>query len=272
MLTLGHIIYSNCFPPHAGIVTGKITFPFKLVEGIPTELNRLLEQGTIHVSPSSSIEYALNQQRYRPVPRPLHNLPRGSQKHHTAEPRADPGAGPEKGRPDHGFGDFRRTAESAAENPLRHRTKLYEVPAGQRRPWGKHDAALFIGDLALKTTATREYPYLYDLGRLWNEFTGLPFVFALWQINHKKNIDKDLPRLYDILMDSKSYGISHIGELATAQAGRFGLPVQLLIDYWTSFSYELGEEEQKGLMAFYGYAAEIGAIDRVPELHFWNRL
>jgi chorismate dehydratase len=61
MLKLGHIVYSNCFPPHAGIVTQRVAFPFQLVAGIPTELNRMLFDGRVDVSPSSSIEYAMNQ-------------------------------------------------------------------------------------------------------------------------------------------------------------------------------------------------------------------
>ena len=122
----------------------------------------------------------------------------------------------------------------------------------------------------LKLQATPTHPYMYDLGALWHDFTGLPFVFALWQVNYKKNIDKDLSELYDILALSKSYGLKNIPELARAHADRFGIPAQVLIDYWTSFSYNLGDEEEKGLLAFYGYAAELGAINPVTELHFWK--
>jgi chorismate dehydratase len=68
MLKLGHIIYSNCFPVHAGILTGKIASPFTIVEGIPTELNRALVDGKIDVSPSSSIEYATYPGKYRILP------------------------------------------------------------------------------------------------------------------------------------------------------------------------------------------------------------
>jgi len=60
MLKLGHIIYSNCYPPMPRSSRDRSPFPFKLVEGIPTELNRLLYDGKVDVSPSSSIEYAMN--------------------------------------------------------------------------------------------------------------------------------------------------------------------------------------------------------------------
>ena len=73
---------------------------------------------------------------------------------------------------------------------------------------------LFIGDHALRAEATGDYPFLYDLGELWHSFTGLPFVFALWQVNYKKNIDKELGVLYDVLTKSKEYGLAHADELA----------------------------------------------------------
>ena len=141
---------------------------------------------------------------------------------------------------------------------------------GVEDPFTSADAALFIGDLAMKLKTAPTHPYVYDLGELWHDFTGLPFVFALWQVNYHKNIEKDLAALYDILKSSKSYGLANIPELARTHADRFGIPAQVLIDYWSSFSYNLGEEEKRGLSAFYGYAAEIGAIGPVTELRFWE--
>ncbi len=270
MLTLGHIIYSNCFPPHAGIVTGKTAFPFKLVEGVPTELNRLLSEGKIDVSPSSSIEYAVNAGRYLLLPglsitsrnRVMSIILQSSvpivelQKKTVALTTAS------------------ATSLVLLRILLEQRQAVHPnyvmFEQGNEDPFARADAALFIGDLALKLKAAPTHPYVYDLGELWHDFTGLPFVFALWQVNYKKNIDKDLAVLYDILELSKSYGLENIPELARAHADRFGIPAQVLIDYWTSFSYNFGVEEQKGLLAFYGYAAELGGINPVTELHFWK--
>jgi chorismate dehydratase len=38
--------------------------------------------------------------------------------------------------------------------------------------------ALIIGDRAIGLE--KNYPYVYDLGQAWMDFTGLPFVFAAW--------------------------------------------------------------------------------------------
>jgi chorismate dehydratase len=42
------------------------------------------------------------------------------------------------------------------------------------------DAALIIGDTALKEKWSDHYDYIFDMGNMWMELTGLPFVFAVW--------------------------------------------------------------------------------------------
>jgi chorismate dehydratase len=142
---------------------------------------------------------------------------------------------------------------------------------GVENPKDRADAILTIGDLALMKAPSPDYPYRYDLGELWREFTGLPFVFALWQVNSKKPVHKELSRLYDILMESRAYGLSHLPELAGESADRCGIPEPALLEYWDLFSYGFGEEERKGLMAYYQYAAELGAIKPVKDLRIWAK-
>ena len=271
MLKLGHIIYSNCFPIHAGIVTNKIPFPFKIVEGIPTELNRLLAEGGVDVSPSSSIEYAVNAGRYLILPG-FSITSRNRVMSIILQSRV-----PMSELDNRTVALTSASATSVVllrillelQSGASPRFFLYEQ--GVEEPSGQADAILTIGDLALKKSGTAEFPHVYDLGEVWHEFTGLPFVFALWQVNYKKNIDKELSVLYDILVQSKAYGLSHLRELAREHAFRFGIPPETLIEYWNVFSYDLGESEQKGLSSFYKYAAEIGAIETAPDLKFWRK-
>jgi chorismate dehydratase len=271
MLKLGHIVYSNCFPPHAAIITGRVPFPFKLVEGIPTELNRLLYEGKVDVSPSSSIEYAMDPGRYLLLP----TLSITSKKRVMSillESKA----------PIEELNDkvvAMTTASATSVVLLRILLEIrYNINPGYTQyeqgiddPSVESDAMLTIGDLALTKPPRPEFPHRYDLGELWHEFTGLPFVFALWHVNYKKNIERELDILYDILITSKAYGTSHLQDLAQSEAKRFKVPAELLFSYWSSFSYDLGREEQKGLHAFYGYAAEIGVIKTIPELRFWTK-
>lgn len=271
MLKLGHIVYSNCFPPHAAIITGQVPFPFKLVEGIPTELNRLLYEGKVDVSPSSSIEYAMNPGRYLLLP----TLSITSKRKVMSILLESKVPIEELNNKVVAMTTASATSVVLLRILLEARYNVnpgyIQYEQGLDDPSEQSDAMLTIGDLALTKTPRREFPHRYDLGELWHEFTGLPFVFALWHVNYKKNIERDLGMLYDILITSKAYGSAHLQELAQAEAKRFAVPAELLFSYWNSFSYGLGREEQKGLRVFYGYAAEIGVIEKIPELLFWTK-
>ena len=59
--------------------------------------------------------------------------------------------------------------------------------------------------------------------------------------------------------------------LQRSSSGRFDIPAPVLVDYWNLFSYGFGEEEQKGLMTYYDYAASIGAIKTVKDLQILEK-
>jgi chorismate dehydratase len=271
MLTLGHIHYSNCFPVHAAILQGKLPFPFTVREGIPTELNKYLAEGEVDVSPSSSIEYALNADKYLIMPglSITSRVKALSIILESSVPIAELD----------GRNVALTTASATSVILLRIILELFEdvsprfthYEQGRDDPYARADAVLTIGDLALKRAARPSLPHVLDLGEIWHVRTGLPFVFALWQINWQKSLERELGRLYDVLQESKAYGLSRLPLLANENAGRFGLAPEDLLRYWRTFSYDFGADEQKGLLAYYGYAAEIGVIDRVPELRFWQK-
>ena len=268
MLTLGNIVFSNCFPVHAGLLTGNVPFPFKLRDGIPTELNRLLSEGQVDVSPSSSIEYAMNPGCYRILPG-FSITSRTRVMSITFESNLPISELDKK--------TVALTTASATSNVLlrillelinRVHPDYLQYSQGSEDPYTQADAVLTIGDLAIKRMTAPRLPYVYDLGELWHQVTGLPFVFALWQVNFREDQLEDLSILHRLLVDSKAYGISHLEELAVAGQSKFGLPAGTLLDYWRLFSYDFNEMEQRGLLTYYGYAAELGVIAAVPELQF----
>ncbi len=271
MLTLGHITYANCLPVHAGILSGAVPFPFRLVRGIPTELNRLLHEGALDVSPSSSIEYALHAGRYRILPG-FSITSRTEALSIILESRV----------PVEELSSRTvalTTASATSVVLLRIILELFhgvlpryqEYEQGREEPYAQADAVLTIGDLALQRAAAPAFPHVYDLGALWHQRTGLPFVFALWQVNYHKRLEQELGRLYDVLQASKEYGLARLDPLAGVHAAEFGMAPEALLRYWRTFSYDLGPEEQKGLLACYGHAADLGVIRSVPELSFWTR-
>jgi chorismate dehydratase len=269
-LTLGNITYSNCFPVHAGLIDGAVQGGPAMVEGVPSFLNGKLERGEIDVSPSSSIEYARNAARYRIIP----DLVIGSR-------------GPVRSILFVGDRDPRELADATVAMPTASATSVVLLKVLLRKRWGVAprtvwfdqarqdpfamgaDAALFIGDVALRADLYPERPVRFDLGQEWWEHTGLPFAFAVWQA--ASGDDGELRRLHGLLLESRAYGLEHRAALAVKYAEHFGFPAPFLDAYWRDLSFVLDDAMLEGLQTFYRYAAEIDEIPEAPRLRWTER-
>jgi chorismate dehydratase len=122
------------------------------------------------------------------------------------------------------------------------------------------DAALVIGDPALRIDPG-SLPYcVYDLGAEWAEMTGLPMVFAVWA-GRRGCIT---PGVAEAFRDSCRYGREHIEDIVAAESPRRGFAPALVREYLTRhIVHEIGERETDGLERFLAYAREpVAAFDR----------
>jgi chorismate dehydratase len=266
-LRLGHIIYSNCFPVHARLMDRGAPGGIRLVEGIPGVLNGMLERGEIDVAPSSSIEYARHADRYRILPDFVIGS-RGPVRSILFLSRRDPAE----------LGDATVAMPTASATSVvllkillakkwgvRPRTVWFDQARDDPFAGGA-DAALFIGDVALRDGLHADVPVRCDLGQVWWEMTGLPFAFAVWQA--AGGTDAQLRALHGTLLESRAYGCAHRAELAARWAAHFGFAPAFLDAYWAGLSFELDAAMIEGLRAYYRHAAEIGEIERAPELRW----
>jgi predicted solute-binding protein len=109
------------------------------------------------------------------------------------------------------------------------------------------DAALIIGDPALRLRPD-ELPYEYlDLGVEWLALTGLPMVFAAWA--GKPGIPSNT--LERITRASYRFGSARIDEIVEQEHAVRGLTRELAERYLRHhIRFELGPDEQRGLEAF----------------------
>lgn len=109
------------------------------------------------------------------------------------------------------------------------------------------DAALIIGDPALRINPA-EVPYEWlDLGVEWLKLTKLPMVFAAWA--GKPGVD--IGQVERITTGSYQFGQSRIDEIVEHEYRRRGISKELATQYLTQYiHYDLGVEERKGLEAF----------------------
>jgi len=268
-MRVGRIPYINCYPVYGGIDRGVVTLDAELVDGIPSTLNRLMARGALDVSVISAVEYARDAARYLLLPDLAISCdgPVRSVMLFSRVPAANLSA-------------RRVLVTRSSMTSVVLLELLFEhvwearptfVPADaeiadlERTEQPEHDARLIIGDAALLLSSgasdvARQYPYAYDLGAVWKQWTGLPFVFAVWVALRTTPVEQSLA-LHAQLIRSRDWGLAHLGELADQAAAATGVSRAAALEYLSGLDYGLRYEHLAGLTTFFG---KLAASGRVP--------
>jgi chorismate dehydratase len=245
-MRLGRISYVNMAP-----VFYRLEADVEEITGVPTELSRMLLAGEIDIAPIPSIEYARNADRLRILPRVCVSS-EGAIDSIQLVTRMP-------------FGQVRSVAvtpESATSVVL---TRIL-LPKVEIVPLGMDaDATLLIGDAALRSAFEDPTPH-HDLGRLWQERTGLPMVFAVWAC--REGVGEGLAELERAHLRSLALARSEPEHLARRAAEQYGWPAGFLARYFEKLRYHFGPREQQGMLRFFELAHLAGELPAVPELRF----
>ncbi len=126
------------------------------------------------------------------------------------------------------------------------------------------DAVLIIGDRAMKAEDDA-FPVNIDLGEAWHQWTGLPFVFAVWAARRTAPLDE----LTLLLSQARDQGIANVNEIARAEASRYGLTLDECQRYLNHYlHFYLGPEEKAGLELYFRHAAALSIIPEHRQLEF----
>ena len=269
-LILGYISYLNCVPFFHYL--RDYGYKGRLVAGVPSSLNRMLQEGELDASPSSSFEYALHSEKYCLLPdfSISSSGPVNSVLLFSPVPPAQL---------------IRRkialTGESATSiNLLRvlllefygHTTIIDEVPqTSVEEVIRQGEPGLLIGDRAM--AMARDLPEginIYDLGEMWFEKTGLPFVFALWILRRDSAQEKNMA-VQGVMAQLHQALQSSLGDLQrlAIDAGFDGAQVQYCADYWKGIDYSLSSKHQQGLSLFFDLCTKHGLLPSSPKLDFF---
>jgi chorismate dehydratase len=149
------------------------------------------------------------------------------------------------------------------------------------------DAALLIGDPALRLSieiegsakrgasgeqvctgssagiADAEALYVYDVVEEWRKMTNLPAVLAVWAARSEV-VNADV---IEDFQASRGFGMEHVEEISQQAAKDLQLPAEELKRYLTeNIDFNLGEENLRGLTAYFSYAAVMGLIPRMKSV------
>jgi len=254
-MKIGRIGYINCAPVYGAIDRGVVSLPpgGELVTGTPAELNDLLVAGELDVSVISAIEYARHARDLVLLPDlaiscdgPVRSVALFSRRT----------VGQLDGRTVL-LSASSRTSVALLELLCRDvwkikprfaeaRAEAQDLEALSALP---HEAVLVIGAAALKLAGAGVYPHRYDLGEEWKRWTGKPFVFAVWAATRVAS-PAAVQRGHTALLESRSWGLSHLDELATETAASTRLPVQTCREYLSGLDYAFTDRHRSALNDF----------------------
>ncbi len=262
-MRLGRIGYVNCYPVYGAMDRGLVAAPATLVTGTPAELNDRLADGRLDVSVVSAVAYARNAADYELLPdlaissdgpvrsvllfsrRPPERLDRARVLVSTAS----------------------RTSVQLLDLLARDRWRIaLDMAPAATEPGDlaglaavPHDGVLVIGDGALLLSAQRAYAHVTDLGLAWKEWTGLPFVFAVWAA--RRAVDRQAVRdVHRALLASRAWGLAHLDDLAARAADATGVERGRCREYLGGLDYGLSYRHLAGLTDFLRRLAARGAV------------
>jgi predicted solute-binding protein len=134
------------------------------------------------------------------------------------------------------------------------RPQVFSHPADLAEMLERADAALLIGDAALRVDpATLPFETL-DLGAEWIALTGLPMVFAVWA--GRQEIVRE--PYGQIFRDSCRYGLERMDEIVAAEAHARQFSPEIVRRYLTDhIVFELGDKDYEGMRLYIQLALQI---------------
>ena len=262
-LRLGDIQFLNSWPVTYALRKGFVPGGLQLFSAPPADLNRRLLVGELDASAVSSLVYLRHPEEFVPIPglcirsdAGVHSVlvvsyqPLTTLKGRTLGVSNQGATTPVLLKI---LAQHRQLKISLETTPLRFPEILQEYPA-----------ALLIGDEALQASQSADGLQWWDLGEAWNQWTGKPFVYALWVMRRSlaERQPELLDRLGESLAASQRWGREHESELITAMRKTFPFEANFLKKYLQALSYDLNERAWEGLTRFAREAEAVGELPR----------
>jgi chorismate dehydratase len=268
---IGHIQFLNCLPLYYGLVENRVLGDVELIKGTPTELNRLLIERKLDISPISSIAYAHHRQELLLMPNLSVSCDGAVKSIYLVS----------KVPIEELDGRTVALASTSATSQVllkiiladgyHVRSRFHETIPDLGLMLSEADAALLIGDAALHVHYKRPGGlYTYDLGEEWQKITCRKMVFAVWAVHRSfAAVCPDTVReVYQAFEKSMTYSLHHVAQIASEAANQEVFSANFLQNYFTTLEFGFDAGHRQGLLEYYRRARDLGYLTTVPTLEF----
>jgi chorismate dehydratase len=263
---VGHIQFLNCLPLYWGLARTGTLLDLELTKDTPEKLSEQLVRGDLDIAPVTLVEFLRNAGDLVAFPDlavgcdgPVMSCVIVSQ---VPLEKLD-GARV-------ALGSTSRTSVRLAQLLLEERygvrPEYFRCPPDLGLMMQEADAAVLIGDAALRANL-HDGPRLglavHDLGAMWKEWTGLPFVFAVWATrrDYLEREPASVRAVHAAFLDSRDLSLQEVDKVAEQAARWESFGRDVLARYFTTLDFRFGPAQLEGVTEF---ARRVGAAAGFP--------
>ncbi|AVH96073.1 menaquinone biosynthesis protein [Streptomyces sp. WAC00288] len=252
---VGHIQFLNCLPLYWGLARTGTLLDLELTKDTPEKLSERLVRGDLDIGPVTLVEFFRNANDLVALPdiavgcdgpvmscvivsqRPLEELD-GARV---------------------ALGSTSRTSVRLAQLLLSERYGVspdyYTCPPDLGVMMQEAESAVLIGDAALRASlhdAPRLGLQVHDLGLMWKEWTGLPFVFAVWAArkDYLAREPETVHEVHQAFLASRDLSLEEVAKVAEQAARWEAFDAELLERYFRTLDFRFGPEQLAGAREF----------------------
>lgn len=252
---VGHIQFLNCVPLYWGLARTGALLDLELTKDTPEKLSAGLVDGRLDVGPVTLVEYLKHADELIALPDiavgcdgPVMSCVIVSQV---------PLAKLDGLRV--ALGSTSRTSVRLAQLLLADRygavPEYYDCPPDLSLMMQEASAGVLIGDAALRAML-HDGPRLglevHDLGQMWKDWTGLPFVFAVWAARRDflAREPRTVHEVHQAFLASRDLSMAEVEKVAEQAARWEVFNADLLRRYFTTLDFSLGPAQLAGIAEF----------------------
>ncbi len=265
MLRCGRIIYTNDLPIYTAFDEGVIAYPGSLHADVPANLNAMLVDGQLDLSPVSAFAWAEHADELVLLP----DLCIGARDEVVSVVLVSPTPPALLDGVPVALINESASGRNLLRVVLERRYGVHPKYEDSDRPLdvaALGRPALLIGDSAIDALERFPRQDVYDLGRMWHEWTAQQTVFAVWAARrdaYARNPEA-VRECMHALTDSYTWSRSHMDAvIAAAQRTKPRAP-GFYESYYGKLNFTFHSAAQSGLGAFCRELHAIGAIASVP--------